>query len=73
MEKNAPDLVFQPLFRPVGMLGSHPGGFDVAREPIELLSQSQPALAWHGTEYLDLFGTGWFIRQHEERMRPKTR
>jgi hypothetical protein len=72
MEENPPHFGIDSLCRPIRMLRAQPSDLHFARRPIEALRQLQPPLTRHGTQDLNLFRAGLFIRQHEESMRPET-
>ncbi|HTI68391.1 MAG TPA: hypothetical protein VMF06_00370 [Candidatus Limnocylindria bacterium] len=62
MKKDSAHFGVNLFFRPFGMLAAQSFGFHLARRPVELLGQSQPALASHSAKNRELLMARLFIR-----------
>ena len=62
MKEYSTHLGINPCFGPFGMLTTQSCGFHLARRPVELLGQPQPALACHAAKNRELLKARLFIR-----------
>jgi hypothetical protein len=62
MKKDSARFGVNPFFGPFGMLAAQSCGFHLARRPVELLSDPQPALASHSAKNRELLKARLFIR-----------